>query len=295
MKNFFLNLTLLILFGLITACGLLNFENDDDPVPSNSVPEFSPPSFTRTTLLSAAGPTTPVLWQGNLIYVLSSDQNPFLELRDIDLNLIGSNPWLYGLGSAIVVGSRLYVFGTDTVNHQAVYMTYSDDLALWSTPVLVLTPYLPSQTLYHTSVIAIDTGYLMACEVSEPGIALSFRFLTSPDLTHWAPIGGLFDIGYSANPTVRLLENTYFILYTKIVNHQFQTFLAQTKDFFHFFTSPHPILTPESDENDASFKADLIEYSNSTYIVYVDGNRIPNLKQAEYSGSMSSLFNLFFE
>ena len=267
------------------------------------------------TFIANGTEATPVVLNGELLIVhfdrIASHGTQFRILRR-DRTVVATVPFAYGLGSALVVGSRLYVFGSSDwgIANNHVAMMWSDDLVTWSTPVRVLDAP-AGYSIFNTSVATAPTGYVMMYETNE-AVAFTGRFAVSADLTAFTPTGALFQpTTYAACPTIRYAEDGwYFITYLRTPNGPgttpFVTFAARTRDFqnFEYFAgnSKWPnttqVLSPTSFPSEGTNNSDVdwIEYNGELILTYAVGDQRTwtNVRTAVYWGSFLDFYHEFW-
>ncbi len=253
------------------------------------------PTFARSTLLGITAEATPVVYNGTpMAVIFNRDPAIGVEFRDFAGNtLIASRPWDHDMGCALVEGSRMYLFATTSADPRTdMAMTYSDDLVNWSVPQTIYTAT-PGQLLFNCSVTKDATGYVMAYETLEPGRPnFSFRFFRSADLITWTPIGVRYSALYTACPTIRYIEGTYYLLFLMGEDGSFVTRAAKTTDFVHFDQSGTVALSPAPGEGNNASDVDIVEYQGQTYITYITGDQHTwgDVMLGQYNGTMKDFF-----
>eukprot|EP00937_MAST-01D_sp_MAST-1D-sp2_P007714 g7714.t1 len=177
----------------------------------------------------------------------------------------------YGLGNALVVDGRLFVFATAVPwgisgNNTVVSVFWSDDMASWDTAVALRTsqPNLfprnasfIARKLWNTSVRRVPAGssstaggatYAMSYEFNDPaggGWQTGFASTHDPDLrtARWAavprpstPAADLWGSLAHANPTLRYHEadGYWYVLSTRATNGVMATEVWRARDPFAF-------------------------------------------------------------
>lgn len=257
-------------------------------------------------LLATWEETTPVIWHGALTYVHSTklmSEGGTIEVINGNGDSLGTGPTGLGFISAIVVNDRLYVFGVtgwggSWTAQNAIQMTYTDDLSLWSEPVTIKTA-VSGQTFFNTSVAPGPNGFVMAYEVCELNMqCFSFRFMESEDLKAWTDIGERYSLWYSACPTIRYLDGWYYVFYLNMGEKQFFTVAARSRDLKNWQVSEHAVLTPwvhaPGSKNTSDF--DFVEFNGHLEMVYIDGNQVTTGKtwKAVYQGTTAEFFSALF-
>ncbi len=260
--------------------------------------------------------STPIVFkdQPMVVYFNRPEHKPFgsgwTVFHLLTKEKLGAAEWNYGLGSAMVKGDLVYLFGTsqwDQPNH-IVMATF--DAKFHMGAIQKIWDSRPDQSIYNTSVClnAAGDGYVMAYEVREPDtVPFSIRFLQSTDMQSWKPIGEIFhpDI-YAACPTIRHYNDYYYILYLRSFKRYYVMSIARTQDFVHFqdfVQSPRhlgnyqvlsSVDTPSEGINNSD--VDLVEYHCITILMYADGDQRTwgKLRTAVYLGSMGQFFEEFW-
>lgn len=248
-------------------------------------------------LISRPSETTPIVLNGQVLYVsFDRGSTEAIEIRNGAGAILHSYPSTHIYGSAMVVGSRLYIFGTSN-DYLSIGVAYTDDLVTLSPFTTILTA-LPNQTFYNTSVAPAPNGYVLSYEVREtPSMpAFSFRFATSPDLQRWTKVGGLFANTYSACPTIRYFNGTYYVLFLAHIASGYQTWAARSTDLTHFQMSPYIIMAPISPDSNSS-DMDLVELNGTTYINFFEGNQTESdtVQTAFFRGTEAQFFQSLFQ
>lgn len=278
------------LFLCVSACGTYH------PTTANIrySDSTTSPTFIRTPFIPGFSESTPVVYQNIPMVVSFSRSGPKVaEFRDFSGNLIASHPWTQDLGCALTEGARMYLFGAVAGDRRAsIASIYSDDLINWSAPRTVIEAA-DSEELFNCSVTKTPTGYVMAYELTEQGgESFSFRFLKSTDLINWIPEGIRYSLAYSACPTVRYIDGTYYVLFLEQYQGGWRTVATKTNDFINFNQSGTVFLAPQAGEGVNASDVDLVEYQGDTYITYIDGDQTTwgDVKMGKYSGTMKDLF-----
>lgn len=248
---------------------------------------------------------TPFLWNGNLMYVVFNREEQKIEIWN-NLRIVTTYETDLGLGSAIVVNSKLYIYATkDWATSQesnGVYQITTTDLLNFSEPVLVIGP--SAQGVYfNTSIDRIDDeNFIMAIEECRPNkICFSVRFLTSnleSDLTEWVSVGNIFkENEYTACPTIRYIDGVYYVFYLRYVGH-FATYISKSTDLIDWTHSEQVVLSAHGAENEGVNNSDfdLIEFEGQTYLNYAIGDQLTwtRIKSAKYNGTLSQFVSNFF-
>ncbi len=290
------SMRLLPLFLLLTSCA-------PDLMATAFITESefgTTPTFTRSYYLSYTAESTPVIFN-NTPLVVSFHKHPTrsIDVRHLDGTTISSTPWDYALGCALVVGSKLYVFASEShLYSRRIVMSYTDDLLNWSAPVTVKT-LTGDESVWNVSVTYDSRGeYVMAYEVLSTGSRwFSFRFAVSKDLMTWSDVGVRYSHQYSACPTIRVIDGTYYVLFLSEGPQSMFTSIARSRDLVNFEQSRAAFLEPISGEGVNSSDVDLMEYNGHTTITYLTGDQSTwgDLKTATYPGTTRNLFESLFQ
>jgi len=123
----------------------------------------------------------------------------------------------HDLGSVLVEGDTMYVFGTPGWGSAAIDMFWSKDLQTWQSKRIL---DLPGWKLFNTSVCKANGRFVMAFEMGGPpevvGAGFTNRFAESKDLKEWKLLDepAVFTKAhYSACPTIRYLDGWFYIVY----------------------------------------------------------------------------------
>jgi len=228
----------------------------------------------------------------------------------------------HNLGSAMVDGDTVYVYGVKGWGTETIYVFRSKDLKTWSSAVAL---HRPGWTIYNTSVCKAAGRYVMAFEIGEPkevvGKRFTNRFAESDDLVHWKllPEPCVFTKErYSACPAIRFLDGFYYVIYLEArPGPTYESHVVRSKDLVAWETSPlnpvmqfsdddkriaNPKLTPAEREriaqavnlNNSDF--DLCEFNGKVVIYYSWGNQhgVEHLAEAVYDGTLESFLRGFF-
>lgn len=253
---------------------------------------------------------TPIVFDHRLLYFQSvrpdyGHKAPgvtdcYFRFWDPEKNL-ATTPFATGfhLGSAIVVGDTMNVFGVRQWGGPRIDLFWSSDLEEWkSTPVLDL----PGWGIFNTSVCRAADRYIMAFEINKPdeetGVAFTTRFAESPDLRQWKllPSECVYSRDrYTACPSIRYLDGTFYMTYLEArPGPTYETHIVRSSDLVHWESSPlNPVLHyGEEDKRIASSRLtpaertriaeakninnsdfDFCEHDGKTVILYSWGNQ----------------------
>jgi hypothetical protein len=130
----------------------------------------------------------------------------------------------HDLGSVLVDGETMYVFGTPGWGSAAIDMLWSQDLMTWQSKRIL---DLPGWKLFNSSVCKADERYVMAFEVGGPpevvGHGFTSRFAESNDLLNWKLLDepAVFTKErYSACPTIRYEDGWFYVVYLESMGKQ---------------------------------------------------------------------------
>lgn len=250
---------------------------------------------------------TPVIWEGELKYVVFNRDEHRVEIKNDSETVIvyqGDSNESVGLGSAIVVDSTLHIFITknwvNSVLEHGIYQITSNDLINFSDPLLVI-PASTEGTYFNTSVAQVDDDtFVMAIEVCRPNkLCFSVKFMVSNNLTEWTPIGSILkENEYTACPTIRFIDGYYYVFYLRTVGH-FVTYVSRSLDLINWEHSDKVVLSSLGAEGEGNNNSDmdLIEFGGEVIINYAIGDQLTwsGIKQAIYEGNMSEFVTEFFE
>jgi hypothetical protein len=279
------------------------------------VPSTHPTIFKRSKYIKKdAIESTPIVYQNKLLLVCFDRPaaKPYgygwtiYEL--LTDKIIASGKWDYGLGCAFVKDNHIHLFGSSQWDQPNGIFSCELNEEYKMAPIQQVWKSEPNQSIYNTSVCADEDGFIMAYEVREPNTTpFSIRFLKSKDLLHWTPIGNIFhpDI-YAACPTVRFINNWYYILYLRSYGKYYVMSIARTRNFIEyedFNENPHypgnyqvvsSLNTPHEGINNSD--VDLVEFENKLYIMYADGDQRTwgNLRLAIYLGTFDKFIQEFW-
>lgn len=285
---------LVVLYLLLTACSA----KEDGITFDGTLPGVIPTG----PLVNKFAETTPVLWNGNLVFVLADrtgSEGHAIQVIDASGTVLGSGPVGLGLISAIVEGGTLYVIGaTDWSRENQLVLTSTTDLTTWTAPRVIKTAT-RGWAFFNTSIARDPNGFVLAYETCESGrVCFSARFAHSRDLTTWRDIGGPFADTYTACPTIRYLNDYYYVFI--LVRHQgkFVTAAARSKDLKNWTASKLKVLAPEALDNRSINASDLdfVEVNGKLEIVWINGDQVSwgNTERARYDGSFTDFVRELF-
>lgn len=190
------------------------------------------------------------------------------------------------LGCALVSeDGRLIIFTTtDTASagNQVVACEVNTNTWAWEGAEWVVYTVPVDRKVYNTSATYGPHGYVIALETDDE-VPFSIRFISSPDLATWSPIGGLCHGDfYSACPTIRYVENGYYLVsYMWNNGGSFESVMGRTNDFcaiedFHGrpgLDAYHNLMSPDAGEGTNNSDVDFIEWNGKVYFTYLTGDQ----------------------
>lgn len=253
---------------------------------------------------------TPIIWENELRYVVFDRHNNRVEIINDHETIVAYQGQLnedIGLGSAIMVGSKLYIFitknWTNTTHTHGIFQITSEDLVTFSSPLLVI-PASSEGVYFNTSVTRRPGNkFVMAIEQCRPNkVCFNVKFMTSKltsDLTVWEPVGGIFkENEYTACPTIRYIDGYYYVFYLRLVGH-FATYVSRSQDLINWEHSEQVVLSSLGAEGEGSNNSDmdLIELDGQVVINYAIGDQLTwaGVKEAIYDGPMDEFVLEFFQ
>ena len=262
---------------------------------------------------------TPVVFRDELLLMASAKQGtgPYDEwdfslcIEKVETHeVIAAWGEGYSLSSAFIHDDTFYVFAIP--NHaggaRRVDCFHSRDLKRWeSTTVLKA---LPGELLFNNSVCGDGNRFVMAFETRDEALAHSEPFTAffaeSKDLQTWTRMGPEAHYLGGANPTLRYLDGTFYMLYSKQVKPEwwFETYLTRSRDLIVWEDSPvSPVLDPEGAEDVNTSDPDLVEFRASpdsarrtVRVYYCYGNQKGKgaTTWADYDGSLAEFFQHYY-
>jgi len=228
----------------------------------------------------------------------------------------------YHLGSAMVVGDFMYVFGVRKWGDHRIDLFRSSDLVEWSqAPILEL----PGWSIFNTSACRVGPKFVIAIEIDKPseeaGVPFTIRFAESIDRKNWKllPSDHVFTKDrYSACPTLKYIDGIYYMTYLEAKpGPEYETHIVRSVDLVHWEPSPrnpvlryseedkllaNPNLTPEERTRISSAKNinnsdfDFCEFDGETVILYSWGNQqgIEHLAEARFPALLNTFLPSFF-
>jgi len=228
----------------------------------------------------------------------------------------------HNLGSALVDGDTVYVYGVKGWGTETIYVFWSKDLKTWSSDTAL---HRPGWGIYNTSVCQAPGRYVMAFEVGKPpevvGRRFTSRFAESTDLVHWKllPEPCVYTKArYSACPAIRFLDGFFYMVYLEArPGPTYESHVVRSRDLVAWETSPlnpvmqfsaddkriaNPKLTPTQRERIAeavnlnNSDVDFCEFDGKVVIYYSWGNQhgVEHLAEAVYEGTLESFLRGFF-
>ena len=226
----------------------------------------------------------------------------FLTLEDVETGRqLARFAEGYGLASAFVEGSTLYVFASQFAagNWNDVTAFKSKDLQHWTQKVAITQE---KEHLFNSSVCRGKNGFVMAYESDDPKYRpFTVKFATSADLESWTrrPEAVFGADRYAACPCIRYVAGHYYLLYLEHRTPRwfFETYLARSQDLVHWeLSAANPILTPGLNDGINASDPDIVEFRGQTYLYYSVGDQRTwsKLRRAIYPGPMRKLFEAYF-
>ena len=214
----------------------------------------------------------------------------------------------YSLASAFIHDDTFYVFAipSHAAGAQRMDCFWSSDLKDWQSKTIL--EALPRELLFNNSVCRADGRFVMAFESraakGEPFTAL---FAESTDLMTWTRLGSAARYVCGANPTLRYVEGTFYMLYSKQVTPRwwFETYLTRSRDLIHWEDSPiPPVLAPEGAEDVNTSDPDLVEFrpspdspATAVRVYYGYGNQKGKgaITWADFDGTLPEFFKHYYD
>lgn len=269
---------------------------------------FTPSFIEKQEIIfeSPAMEATPIIWEGELKYVVFNRDEQRVEIKDdSETTLVyqGGPDESLGLGSAIVVDSSLHIFitknWTNPTNGHGIYQITSVDLSEFTDPLLVI-PASTDGVYFNTSVAQVDDdNFVMAIEICRPNTnCFSVKFMESSNLTDWVPVGSVLNENeYTACPTIRFIDGYYYVFYLKDVGH-FVTYVSRSQDLINWEHSDIAVLSSLGAEGEGNNNSDmdLIEFEGEVLINYAIGDQLTwsGIKSATFQGSLNEFVLRFF-
>lgn len=283
----------LVLLLVLARCSFR--DGDDQRVNSQTVARYK---IQREFVdLKGFNESTPFVLNGELFLFYSYREATGTDLRLMIEDAHGNQELVasgYVLGSAFVDNNELYIFGTSHQNEIAMFKKVN---GVW-TKSIVLTSQ-NGEKLMNTSVTKSDLGYVLAYEVEigPQGGLFSFKFAVSQDLQTWTRMNKpQFKEYYTACPTIRYFDDTYYVTYLVIENNQFVTRISKSIDLETWTESTEVVLAPSIAEGKNASDVDYTEYQGKTVIYYINGDQLTwgNLRRAYYNGGLQEFLESYF-
>ncbi len=246
---------------------------------------------------------TPFIWNGDLLLMVSAREIHKIEIYS-GKTLIAEHTTTLGLASAIVSGSRLYVFGAQNWNQTTndISFIYTDDLINWSEPQIAIHSKI-NIVYFNNSVTQLPDGsFVMVYETCEPGTTcFNARFAQSTDLVNWTDVGTIYSPNsYAACPTIRFADGKFYMFYLKKFGDHFATALTRSSDLVNWEESSQIVVSTryyESTEGINASDMDLIEFNGQVQINYADGDQHDwfDIRLAKYNGTLEQFLLEFFK
>lgn len=264
------------------------------------------PYLEKKDILWSGGESTPIIFNDELYYIAVGVDSPYrLDVRDNRGQLLHSHVSNLEYISAYNDNGTVYVVGSNA-DKSALMITSSTDLINWTTQREVISGQ--GNKYYNSSITKTDNGFVMAYEVCRNGITcFNAQFLHTVDFVNWQPIGTrIFDGYYTACPTIRYIEGTYYVLflahYDASSKHPeyWATLTAKSKDLINWQVAKHQFITPidGSEEAPNASDVDFIEYNGLVEIIYLNTPQVPipgktfnniGSRRAIYRGTLKKL------
>lgn len=252
--------------------------------------------------------STPVIF-GDKIYdiisVRTDEKNPAIEIYEARNSVLVSKLNLpIFFTSAMVYNNELYVYGTTNLD------VFASPLKIYKSTNLVefvevgsLVPN-ANRRIFNSSMIHNGSKFIITVEEDEDRKSTLFPNLyQSEDLIHWEKLSELRFNKYIACPTIKFLNNQYYMFYllhSKRFN-VYYTSISKSNDLINWIQSGKVVVAPTSEvdgQNASDF--DLYEYKGQVVMSYANGTqdnyREPwvNIIRATYNGTMSEFVERFF-
>jgi alpha-L-fucosidase len=231
----------------------------------------------------------------------------------ISIPLIG-----HGLGMALVVDDRVYVFGSywgedKKWNVNEISMVSSQNLKDWTEPVMVLKAN-EDERFFNVSVCRGPDDFIMLVESNDPKWpAFTFKYFRSHDLVQWEQIpDALYGVDkYVGGPALYYEGGMYYTLYLEALGNRFwETRVTRSSDLIHWEDAPedrpfvtynpantvHPLMPPEARERNAS-DAEMCYWDGKTIVYFTGGIQkyAGDLQWATFEGTPRELLERFYE
>lgn len=259
---------------------------------------------------------TPVIYQGRLTMVISTEDVPALVPRHVhenpriavvDFETRKTRATLaqgFSYASAYVAGDVLYVFGanTDAAGLAGdIHVFWSADLVHWQSRKAV--EHEEGRKNCKSSVCDGPDGYVMAYASVLQDVGLpEARFAASDDLVHWRALAvPAWRKGrYTGAPVIRHHMGLFYLFYINRSGNRrhFETHLARSRDLVEWEVSPrNPVLTPLPEEGINNSDVDLVEHEGQVKMFYFTGDQrgCGKLKMATFGGALGEFLTGFFD
>lgn len=261
-------------------------------------------------------------WQKQWEHPGSADgslcQKDEVRVRDVEADRVVSIPLIgCGLGMALVWQDRVYVYagrwGAEKKwNMTEIEMTWSEDLAHWSKPVVVLRAE-PQEKFFNVSVCRGKDSFVLLVESNDPAWpAFTFKYFVSDDLVRWTRVpDALYGRAkYVGGPALYFEGGYYYTLYLEhLGNRYYETRVARSVDLIHWQDAPagrpfvtfnpsnkvHPLRPANIRERNAS-DAELCAWKGKTLVYFTGGDQqlAGDLQWAEFDGPPCALLEHFY-
>jgi hypothetical protein len=276
--------------------------------------------------------TTPIVFNDRLYrfeyirkrYYANDTENSYFRFYDVESgDTTASFAQGYHLGSALVEGDKVYVFGVDEWGGENMKVFCSKDLINWESCGDIS---LKGFAIYNNSVCKNSDGkYIMLIELGKPveeiGIPFTARFLESNNLRNWQllPLEYMFGKDFYTGGHFLTFESGYYYLtyLESLPGPLYETYITRTKDLVNWERSLlNPFMAPSSADkkianstlskeqiarttdavNLNSSDHEFCEFQGKTIMYYSWGNQkgAEFLAEAKYDGTIKNMLKAFF-
>jgi hypothetical protein len=271
-------------------------------------------NLTKGNIVFSGGEATPVLWQGQIIYVAVG---PYptgytIEIRDESGALLSSSPSGWEYIGAFVDSGTLYVTGVEVGTRKALLITQTTDLVTWSQPRVVISQ--PDGMYFNSSITRGSNGFVIAyeyCDNETASYCFQSGFLQTQDFVNWTPVGSHMMTGYyTACPTLRYSNGYYYNFVTVWIPETpnyvqyWTTYVFRSNDLNSWELGKYQVLSPRDGSEGAPNASDLdfIEHNGVLKMIYLNTpqNREPvtgpvGARYAEFNGSFDQFVQELFQ
>ena len=253
----------------------------------------------KLDILWDQGESTPIVWQGDLIYVSVGYSNPYtIQIRDSKGSVMHSYPANLEYISAYNDNGTLYVIGAKAGAKEALMILSTQDLINWTPQRMVIGE--ANTQYFNSSITKTDNGFVLAYELCRPDfLCFNAQFLHTTDFVTWTSIGTrIFDKSYTACPTIRYVEGYYYVLflahfpYTLEREEYWATHIARSKDLWTWEHGKKQVLTPLDGLEGAPNASDIdfVEHNGLLEIIYLNTPQITRKPYYENIGSRRAVY-----